>query len=463
MQAHNHATMTGDRRPAPAGWGFTPGSDMPFLTRYGMDEAERRRRKAFLGITEADAENVRRLRDAFARRASDFAERFYEHLLADPHTRAFLRDPDLLKRLKGLQAEYFTQLLDGVFDAPYYEGRLRVGVAHQRIGLSPVWYLGAYNQYIQLTFPLFVRAFGGDLEKVLPLLLSLVKVIFLDIGLALDTYFQEATAQLRQRNEELQQALGLYWQAQQREERLHKMANHEVRGSLAAVITGLEDLQDSAGPNMAPADAEQLANLTRRCWKLSELLGEMLAASPTGQGAALVDARPIFEALQARFGLYAEGRDVKLVMPEKAPRVWADAVQLREAFANLIANAVNYLDKEPGRVDVTCRDNGEFCEFCVTDNGPGVPEAIRERVFEPFVRGPAQAGRRPGTGLGLYFVRTVVEQGGGRVWVESTPGEGSRFYFTVPRKPPGAKEGGSHEHTTGAPLGGGDKHAAAGG
>ena len=174
---------------------------------------------------------------------------------------------------------------------------------------------------------MFVRAFGNDLEKVLPLLLSLVKVIFLDVGLALDTYFQEATAQLRQRNEELQQALGLYWQAQRREEQLHKMASHEIRGGLAAVITGLEDLQDSAGPDMDAAGAEQLTNLTRRCWKLSELLGEMLAASPTGQGAALVDTGSIFEALRARFGLYAEGRDVKLVLPEKAPRVWADAVQ----------------------------------------------------------------------------------------------------------------------------------------
>ncbi len=437
---------------------------MPFLTRYGMDEAERRRRTAFLEITEADAANVRALRDAFAEHARVFAEQFYEHLLADPHTRAYLRDPEmLLRKLKGLQAEYFSQLLEGVFDVPYFEGRLRVGVAHQRIGLSPVWYLGAYNQYIQLTFPLFVRAFGDNLEAVLPLLLSLVKVIFLDVGLALDTYFQEATAQLRQRNEELQQALGLYWQAQRREERLHRMASHEIRGGLAAVITGLEDLRDAAGPDLAPADAEQLAGLTRRCWRLSELLGEMLAASPTGQGAALVDVGPVFAALQERFGLYAEGRDVKLVMPEKAPRVWADAVQLREALANLIGNAVNYLDKEPGRVEVGWREEDDQCVFCVADNGPGVPEAIRERVFEAFVRGPEQAGRRPGTGLGLYFVRTVVEQGGGRVWVESRPGEGSRFYFTVPRRPPGQNEGSDHEHLAGAAMDGRNETGAEGG
>ena len=104
---------------------------MPFLQRYGMDEAERRRRKAFLGLTEADADNVRTLRDAFADHAGEFAERFYEHLLADPYTRAYLRDPEQLRKLKGLQAEYFSQLLEGVFNARYFEGRLRVGVTHR--------------------------------------------------------------------------------------------------------------------------------------------------------------------------------------------------------------------------------------------------------------------------------------------------------------------------------------------
>jgi signal transduction histidine kinase len=417
---------------------------MPLLERFGLDPEERRQRQGFLGLAAQDGLNVRKLRAVFAEHARHFAERFYQHLLAHPHTASFLRDPQQLERLKTLQASYFAELLEGTFDAAYFEGRLRVGLAHQQVGLEPDWYLGAYNQYIQLTFPLFARAFGDHLEEVLPLLLSLVKVIFLDIGLALETYFRQATEQLQRRNQELQQALALYWQSHRREEQLRKLISHEVRGGLAAVITGLEDLLDASGPSLPPAVTEQLDNVSRRCWSLSHILKEMLTPAEA-PGPTWVDTAGIFETLVARFGLYAEGRAIHLHLPEHPPRVWADPVQLREVFANLVANAVHYLDKEPGRVEITCQPDGEFIRFGVADNGPGIPDELRQRLFEPFVRGPqarsagegAALQRRPeGTGLGLYFVRSVVEQGGGRVWVESTPGQGSRFWFTVRRVPP---------------------------
>jgi hypothetical protein len=166
---------------------------MNHLDLYGMHEEERRTRQGFLGITAEDSSNVRALRNVFADYSRQFAERFYDRLLANPHTAALLQDAKQLELLKGLQARYFAELLEGIYDKAYFEGRLRVGVAHQRIGLEPEWYLGAYNQYIQLTFPLFAKAFGDNLEKALPILLSLIKVIFLDIGLALRTYFQRAT------------------------------------------------------------------------------------------------------------------------------------------------------------------------------------------------------------------------------------------------------------------------------
>lgn len=410
-----------------------------------MDEANYGARLRFLNITDADRTNVQALREPFAAFAEQFAEKFYQHLLADPETARHLADPRQLERLKTIQAQYFTELLEGAFTPAYFEKRLRVGQAHQHVGVEPVHYLGAYNQYIQLTFPVFCQAFGDNLLVVLPRLLSLVKIIFLDIGLALDTYWREAMDQLHTRNEELQQALRLYLQAQRREEQLRKLLSHEVRGGLAAVITTLEDLQEVSGPGLDAGTREQLDSVSRRCWSLSALLTEMLASAEAG-GPAWVETARIFEHLLSRFGLYAEGRAIQLQVPVLAPRVWADPLQLREVFANLVSNAVRYLDKEPGRVEISVQPlqgseapieghpGGEFYLFCVSDNGPGIPPAIRARLFEPFVRGPAMASRHEGTGLGLYFVRTIIEQAGGRIWVDSVPGQGSRFWFTVPRK-----------------------------
>jgi signal transduction histidine kinase len=412
---------------------------MPLLDRYTIDEQERDRCKAFLGITDSDAENLRSLRQAFQEFSQEFAERFYLHLLSHPRTASLLQDPQQLEALKKIQAKYFAELLESSLDNAYFENRLRVGLAHQRIGLEPSWYLGAYNQYIQLTFPVFAKAYGGNFDQVLPLLLSLVKVIFMDITLALRTYYQSSTEQLRHHNEELKQALGLYWQAQRREEQLRKLISHEIRGGLAAMITSLEDLQETVQPSLDARDVEQLENVTKRCWALTALLGEMLT-SPDGGGPSWVETSQIFETLRTRFGLYTQGRNIHLKLPDITPRVWADPLQLREVFANLVANAVRYMDKEPGYVEISCRPEGEFYVFCVADNGPGVPPNVRERIFEPFVRGHQHqpgalpgAGGKGGTGLGLYFVRTVIEQGGGKVWLESNASQGSRFYFSVPR------------------------------
>jgi light-regulated signal transduction histidine kinase (bacteriophytochrome) len=126
------------------------------------------------------------------------------------------------------------------------------------------------------------------------------------------------------------------------------------------------------------------------------------------------------------------------VTHDPLPTVMADATQLMQLFQNLIGNAVKFHGAQPPRVHVAAArrpagrpgDPAEWV-FSVRDNGIGIAREYRERIFVIFQR--LHASREyPGTGIGLALAKRIVERHGGRIWVESEPGEGSTFYFTIP-------------------------------
>jgi len=106
----------------------------------------------------------------------------------------------------------------------------------------------------------------------------------------------------------------------------------------------------------------------------------------------------------------------------------ADANKLLRVFQNLTFNAAEAFAGGGGRITISGIVVDREVEICVGDNGPGVPEAIRDRLFEPFVT----SGKKGGTGLGLAITRSIVEAHSGRIWFESKAGEGSRFYLRLP-------------------------------
>ena len=132
------------------------------------------------------------------------------------------------------------------------------------------------------------------------------------------------------------------------------------------------------------------------------------------------------------------------------PSAWGDAAAVEQIFANLIGNAVHYLDpSRPGRVEVGAEsDDGPSARggdrvpshtYYVKDNGLGIPKAYQEKLFLAFKR--LHPDVASGEGIGLALVRRVVERHGGKIWVESAEGQGSTFRFTLPAAP---AEGGSH-------------------
>src|SRR4030095_15784706 len=116
------------------------------------------------------------------------------------------------------------------------------------------------------------------------------------------------------------------------------------------------------------------------------------------------------------------------------PVVSGNSERLQQVFQNLIDNAVKYIDKPRGRVGVTAARRRGAWEFRIADNGPGIPERYREKVFQIFQR-LDPTGAVQGTGLGLTLVRRIVEGRGGRIWIESQEGHGTTVCFTWPDRP----------------------------
>lgn len=153
-------------------------------------------RKAFLQLDDKDARLLRELSHLLAPSFHERIDRFYDHLLAFEKTRRFLLDEATLRRLRQAQSAYFEKLFAGDFGADYLADRIRVGVAHNRVGLSPAWYIGAYARYVRLLLPEVRKAVDGDAERFEAAVDSLLKPVFLDLGIAIDTYIdaRDATA-----------------------------------------------------------------------------------------------------------------------------------------------------------------------------------------------------------------------------------------------------------------------------
>jgi len=223
--------------------------------------------------------------------------------------------------------------------------------------------------------------------------------------------------------------------------------SHELRTPLNAVIGFSEVLIDRMFGELNERQDEYVRDIWNSGRHLLELLNEILDLSKVEAGQMVLEPTTVdvAQTLDYAVSLVREraakhGITVDVAVGPGIDVIETDPLRFKQVMLNLLSNAVKFTP-DGGRVDITAEVVDDDLVIAVTDTGPGIPEADRERIFDSFQQGGRGVAREEGTGLGLTLSRRIVELFGGRLWLESEVGRGSTFAFTIPLgrapQPPG--------------------------
>jgi two-component system OmpR family sensor kinase len=224
------------------------------------------------------------------------------------------------------------------------------------------------------------------------------------------------------------------------------LISHDLRSPLAVVIGYLDLLRK---PLTEEERNKALEAAKRNAGRMADLLEDLLSATRAEELLAPSVLSPVAladlaEEVVSSLAPTHSGRELSLEALCR-PTVAGEEKRLRQALVNLVTNAFKYAPEDsPITVRVDCVDG--FARLEVADHGPGVPPEDRERIFDRYTRLEASSGR-PGVGLGLYIVRIISENHGGRALVEETDGGGATFVIELPRTDTGDPDGSTPPQT----------------
>jgi signal transduction histidine kinase len=211
--------------------------------------------------------------------------------------------------------------------------------------------------------------------------------------------------------------------------------SHDLRHATVAINGIVTRLRDDHATALGEEGQRLLQRLQANAERQDMLLADLLTLSRVGQEISTsreLDVTVLVrQVVEETLTELARG-PVKVTVPDSLGTLVARDADVRAIFGHLVANAVTFMGNQPApEIEIAAEDLGEDIEFSVRDNGAGIDPAYHAKVFDLFERLEVADGK--GTGVGLTIVKRIVESVGGRVWVESEPGRGSTFRFTVPR------------------------------
>ena len=242
-----------------------------------------------------------------------------------------------------------------------------------------------------------------------------------ELNAELEARVEQRTAELQRSNDQLQQ--------------FAYVASHDLQEPLRAVSTYVQILADRYGSRLDSQADEFIHYAVDGATRMQELIRDLLNYSRV-QTKEQVLTETNCEEVVARVleNLQLSIADSKAVVTtDSLPVVMGDAPQLQQVFQNLLSNALKFCGPKPPQIQIAAQQKEEEWVFSVRDNGIGLDPRHAERIFVIFQRLHTRR-EYPGTGIGLAICKRIVERHDGRIWVESEPGKGATFYFTLPKR-----------------------------
>ncbi len=211
------------------------------------------------------------------------------------------------------------------------------------------------------------------------------------------------------------------------------VVSHDLQEPLRMIISFLELLKRNYDDLLDERGQEYIWYAVDGAIRMQAMIEGLLAYSridTQGNPFTSTDCNVILEHVLRNLMRVIQAKDV-VVTYDPLPTINVDATQVEQVFQNLISNALKFCDVSPPRVHISAERDDHLWRFAVRDNGIGIDPAQMDRLFKVFERLHTQE-EYEGTGIGLAVCKKIVERHGGRIWVESQPGAGSTFYFTLP-------------------------------
>ena len=212
------------------------------------------------------------------------------------------------------------------------------------------------------------------------------------------------------------------------------VASHDLKSPLRNVAGFIQLLKRRSKDRLLESDMEFIDLAVKGVKQMELIINDLLSMSKVNQldmNKELVDFGDVVHGIIGDMQIEIENKNAKVAIDDELPMIHFSATNAKQLFQNLISNAIKYQDKPIPKIEIGCEQEKGHYKFSVKDNGIGIEADYQDRVFAMFQRLHTQ-DHFSGTGIGLSICKKIVENNKGQIWFESTPGEGTTFYFTLP-------------------------------